>query len=347
MEDNKDYADSLIDMAETQEELDTAYLTKGVRGFVFMAQGEFRLDEILKHLNVKHPADIITVKIALQDLGFEGKIKPKNKNGVYLKTNINLEKMKRVENRTPDIDLWLPFNLHDKAVVIRGALIIVAGVSNSGKSAFLLNFTEKNKDKHKIRYVSSEWSNEERDIQLEDFGADIDEWDKKVDFYAKKDVSSSFDNYIDPENITIIDYFESYEDYGAIAGALRDISDKLTTGIAIVAMQKKAGHNHAYGGEGTVNRSQLYINIDFNELDPRKRIATIRKLKKARDRKYSIEHLSCEFEYDGKGRIVEQTGWGKIIEMKKHGKILEKYIQAEGWANQKVKEEEEAIEWAK
>jgi hypothetical protein len=346
MED-KEYTDMLLANAETEEEEISALIRGRVRGWVFMAKGKFKLFDMLKETGINTASDIVTAKIVIQDLEFEGVIKADKHNGVYVKTNITLDKMKRVENRTPDIDLWLPFNLHDKAVVIRGALIIVAGVSNSGKSAFLLNFTEKNKDKHKIRYVSSEWSNEERDIQLEDFGADIDEWDKKVDFYAKKDVSSSFDNYIDPENITIIDYFESYEDYGAIAGALRDISDKLTTGIAIVAMQKKAGHNHAYGGEGTVNRSQLYINIDFNELDPRKRIATIRKLKKAKDRKYSIEHLSCEFEYDGKGRIVDQTGWGKIIEMKQKGVLLEKYVQAEGWANQKVKEEEEAIEWAK
>ncbi|MCK5604490.1 hypothetical protein KAR91_21550 [Candidatus Pacearchaeota archaeon] len=345
--DDKEYVDFLLDTAETDEEKASALLTGKVRCWVIMAKGKFKLFDMFKELGISTANNIVIAKLAIQDLEFEGKIKADKHNGVYIKTNINLDKMKRVENRTPDIDLWLPFKLHEKAVIIRGALIIVAGVSNSGKSAFLLNFTEKNKDKHKIRYISSEWSNEERDIQLEDFGANIDEWDDKVDFYAKKDISSSFDNYIDPENITIIDYFESYEDYGSIAGALRDISDKLTTGIAIVAMQKKAGHSHAYGGEGTVNRSQLYINIDFNELDPRRRIATIRKLKKAKDRKYSIEHLSCEFEYDNKGRIIEQTNWGKIVEMKQKGQLVEKYIQSEHWANQKPKEEEEPIEWSR
>ena len=346
MED-KEYTDMLLDMTETEEEKRVTLLTKRVGCWLALAKGKFKISDIYREMGITSADDMLTVKLAIQDLEFEGVIKADKHNGVYVKTSINLDKMKKVENRTPDIDLWLPFKLHEKAVIIRGALIIVAGVSNSGKSAFLLNFTEKNKDKHKIRYISSEWSNEERDIQLEDFGADIDEWDEKVDFYAKKDVSSSFDNYIDPENITIIDYFESYEDYGSIAGALRDISDKLTTGIAIVAMQKKAGHTHAYGGEGTVNRSQLYINIDFNELDPRRRIATIRKLKKAKDRKYSIEHLSCEFEYDNKGRIVEQTDWGKIVEMKQKGQLVEKYVQAENWANQKHKEEEESIEWSR
>ena len=65
-------------------------------------------------------------------------------------------------------------------------LILVTGVSNAGKSAFFLNFTEMNKDKHEIRYVSSEWDNEERDAQLRDFGVDIDEWDNDVDFYYKE-----------------------------------------------------------------------------------------------------------------------------------------------------------------
>jgi hypothetical protein len=339
MED-KEYTDSLLASAETEEEEHHAHLVKKVRGWVYMAKGKFKIHDLLKETGISSADDIFHAKYAVQDLEMEGVVKADKHNGVYIKTNITLDKMKRVENRKPDIDLWLPFKLHEKVVVIRGALIIVAGVSNAGKSATFLNITENNKDKHDIRYVSSEWSNEERDIQLEDFGADIDAWDSKVDFFAKKDINSSFDNYIDPEKLNIIDYYENYSGYEKVAGDLRDIADKLTTGIAIVGMQKKSGMTHGYGGEGTVNRAQLYINLDINELDPRKRIATIRKLKKAKDRKYSIEHLSCEFEYDGKGRIVEQTGWGKIVEMKQKGVLMEKYVQAESWANQKPKEKE-------
>lgn len=345
MED-KEYTDSLLAIAETEEEKASALLTGKVRCWVVMAKGKFRLSDMYKEMGIVSSGDILTAKLAIQDLEFEGKIKADKLNGVYIKINISLDKMKRVENRSPDLDLWLPFGLHEKAVVIRGSLIIVAGVSNSGKSATFLNFVEHNMNNHDIRYLSSEWSNEERDIQLEDFGVDVDEWDKKVDFYEKKDVTSSFDNYIDPEKINVIDYYEKYDNYGAIPGDLRDISDRLTTGIAIVGMQKQAGMSHGYGGEGTVNRSQLYINIDRNEIDPRKRIITVRKLKKAKDRRYSIEHLSCEFEFNEKGRIVDQTDWGKIVEVKGKGGVLqEKYIQAEGWANQKPKEEEEAIRW--
>lgn len=331
---------------EELERLDI--LDERIREWIDQAYGEFRANDIIRDLAIIKSDDISYLKIELKNLCSWGKIKEnKKKNGVYKKLDITLDKMKRVENRQPPIDIWLPFGLNEKVIVTRGSLIIVSGVTNSGKSATFLNLTEKNKDKHKIRYVSSEWSNEDRDIQLEDFGADIDEWDEKVDFFAKKDVTSSFDNYIDPENITIIDYFESYDDYGKIAGDLRDIADKLTTGVAIVALQKKIGSKHGYGGEGTANRAQLYINIDRNELDPRKRIVTIQKLKKATDRRYNIEYLSCEFEFNDKGRIVEQTGWGKIIEMKQKGVLVEKYIQAEHWANQKPKEEEEPIEWSR
>jgi hypothetical protein len=346
MED-KEYTDNLLAAADTEEAQIEALIIKKVRGWIFMAKGKFKLFDMLKETGITHADDIVNAKLAIQDLEMEGIIKADKHNGIYVKINISLEKMKRIKNRRPPLDLWLPLGLHEKVVVTRGSLIIIAGVTNAGKSAWFLNFTEKNKDKHKIRYVSSEWTNEERDGHLEDFGVDVDEWDEKVDFYAKKDIASSFDNYVDPDNITIIDYLESYDDYAGIPGALRDIADKLVDGIAIVAIQKKAAMTHGYGGEGTANRAQLYINIDKNELDFRKRIATIRKLKKAKDRKYSIEHLSCEFEYDGKGRIVDQTGWGKIIEMKQKGVLMEKYVQAEGWANQKVKEEEEAIEWAK
>jgi hypothetical protein len=337
------------DLAAENEAIDRIEHLEGkVSLWVLQAHGEFRLSEIVKDLGITSSDDVSGLKDALYGLCCAGKIKEnKKKNGVYRKLDIELNKMKRVENRPLPMDLIWPLKLHERVITNIGSLIVVAGIPNSGKSCFFLNFADMNKDKYKIRYVSSEWTNAERDEQLESFGADIDEWDSKIDFYAKKDVTSSFDNYIDPENITIIDYFESYDDYAGIAGALRDIADKLTTGIAIVGLQKKIGAAHGSGGEGTKNRAQLYINIDRNELDPRKRIATITKLKKATDRKYSIEHLSCEFEYSDKGRMVEQTGWGKIVEMKQKNVLVEKYIQVERWANQKPKEEEEPISWTR
>jgi len=303
--------------------------------WVDLAHGEFRLADITRDLNCQNnPAEIEMLKVVLRKLCHYGGIKQhKSRNGVFLKVGANLDKMQRVKNRRQPLDLWLPLGLHQKAVIIPGSLIIVAGISNAGKSTFMLNFTERNMERHKIRYISSEWTNEERDIHLEDFGANIDEWDKRVDFIAKKNTSEAFESYIDPEIINIIDYFESYDSYAAIAGELRDIADALDGGIAIVAMQKKAGAAHGYGGEGTVNRSQLYINLDINETDPHKRIATIRKLKKATVRKYNIERLSCEFEYDDKGRIVNQTGWGKVMEVKSKGELLDKYIEVKKWAN--------------
>ncbi|MEE9354237.1 MAG: hypothetical protein V3U75_01470 [Methylococcaceae bacterium] len=312
--------------------------------WIDLAHGTFKINDMIRELNYSDRNEIEESKIAIKRLLHAGYLKEhKTQNGSYTKIEANMVKMKRVENKKPHVDLWWPLDLHEKVVIIPGSLIIIAGVSNAGKSAFMLNFVEKNMNNHKIRYVSSEWSNEERDTHLEDFGANIDEWDSRVDFFAKKDTSMSFDNYIDPDSINIIDYFESYDNYGAIAGELRDISDRLKNGIAIVAMQKKSGAGNAYGGEGTVNRSQLYVNIDFNETDFNKRIATIRKLKKATNRKYNIERLSCEFEYDDKGRIVKKTGWGKIIEIKSKGILDEKYIQAEAWANHE--KEDEVMAW--
>jgi hypothetical protein len=312
--------------------------------WIDLAHGTFRLNDLVNELKYSGRDEIVEVKIAIKRLLHAGHLKEhKTINGSYTKTDIDMVKMQRVKEKSPPIDLWWPLDLHDKVVTIPGSLVIVAGVSNAGKSSFMLNFVEKNMNKHKIRYISSEWSNEERDTHLEDFGVSIDEWDSKVDFFAKKDTTLPFDNYIDPDSINIIDYFENYDNYGGIAGELRDISDKLGKGIAIVAMQKKTGSDSAYGGEGTISRSQLYINIDFNETDYSKRIATIRKLKKATKRKLNIERLSCEFEYDDNGRILKQTGWGKIIEIKSKGILDEKYIKAEEWANQK--KEDEVMSW--
>lgn len=332
-------ADMRVASALEQTNSNIADNKSRIREWVSQAMGQFRIDDLLRQTGNVLPGQMLTARLELQTLCEEGILAAdRSRNGYYRKIEVEMEKMVRVKNKKKPYDIWLPLGLHNKAVIIPGSLIIVAGSSNAGKSAFFLNLTEKNMDTHKIRYVSSEWSNEERDVQLEDFGADIDEWDSKVNFFSKKDVTSSFDNYVDPDNITIIDYYESYNDYAAIAGDLRDIADKLKGGIAIVGMQKKASMTHGYGGEGTVNRSQLYINIDINESDPRKRIATIRKLKKATDRKYSIERLSCEFEYGNKGRIENQGEWGKIIELKEKGRDPVKKIHPERWANKEISE---------
>lgn len=328
-------ADIKVDSALRRAGTNEGEIKSRVRQWVDEASGTFRIEGMWNQLCFTHPDQKSLSRAVLRELCEEKVLASSGTHdGVYKKISIVLEKMRRVGEVSKEVEIWLPFGLHHKFVVRPGTLILVAGVSNAGKSAFFLNFTEMNKDNHDIRYVSSEWEAEERDAQLRDFGVDIDEWDERVDFYYKKDTEISFDNYIKPDGITLIDYYECYEEMFNAGRDMRNIADKLKTGVAIVGLQKHPSSTHGYGGAQTAFRSQLYINIDTNEDDPTKKIVSIVKLKKPRgDRRFNIEHLCCQFEYDEHGRICNQGQWGKMVEEKIKGQPPTKHIEPSRWAN--------------
>jgi hypothetical protein len=65
-----------------------------------------------------------------------------------------------------------------------------------------------------------------------------------------------------PDAINIIDFLEIHNEFYRISEYIRQIFDKLTTGVATIAIQKNKGAEWGLGGQRTIEKARLAINLN-------------------------------------------------------------------------------------
>lgn len=183
---------------------------------------------------------------------------PKNNKLVrYVNANVRKIDFKSATKRTP-LDIKFPFQIEQYFNIYSGNIVVVAGAPDAGKTGWILNFIRLNQDKHAIFYQCSEMDKEELASRLMNFeGIELDDWT----FEAEKR-SGNFADVIRPDCINIVDYMELTEDVYMVADYLKAIHEKLESGIAIVALQKKIGAHLGRGAEFSLEKPRLYLSMD-------------------------------------------------------------------------------------
>lgn len=166
-----------------------------------------------------------------------------------------------------------PFGIERLALLHPKNIAVIAGVQNAGKTAIALNLAWLNKDRFKIRYLSSEMGATELKGRLKKFSVPLSEW-KGIDF---KERSSNFSDAIDPDALNILDYLEIADAFWKIAEDMRRIYEKLRKGVAVVCLQKTAGKDAGRGGDFGLEKPRLYLNLDPDPPDGA--VLSIRKAK--------------------------------------------------------------------
>lgn len=299
-----------------------------VTDYVKQAEGTFSLREIADHLNLHKSSEKKEVKRTLLELCRVEDIKPvSGRDGFYKKINKVLDKINWQDAKVEHLPLDLPLNLCDKVVVQPGSIIVIAGVSNAGKSGFLLEIANKNRDKFVTDYYASEWSDSGLRDRLENFGEPMDSWNT-INFF---DRSSDFVDVVKPNGLSIIDFLEVHEDFFRVGAILQGIREKLDRGVCIVAMQKSPGSQFGKGGHTTIEKPLLYLTIDDG-------ILTVEKLKQPPKGVKNINGLSINYRYGKGGRLLVDGFWGRKEKKKCFGKPDITVIQPVYWANDEYKE---------
>jgi hypothetical protein len=164
-----------------------------VRDYVFGTEEDFNRTFLVKEMgfwdNLGHREAAYKALTRLKD---EGIITNVGRRGYYRKIEGEAEKINFMEAKPEDY--WKaewPFRLHNLVKIFPRNLVVVAGATNAGKTAFLLEFCRRNAGKKgmKIRYISTEMNDVELRQRLEYYAADtgefykpLEEWNEQIDF---------------------------------------------------------------------------------------------------------------------------------------------------------------------
>ena len=235
-------------------------LAQAIRDFIGRTQGTFSTTQLDNELGIVGRAKG-NRRVILWRLTEEGLIESV-KTGYYRVREASLPDMEWQNADTASgLDIKLPFEIHNLVEIYPKNILVIAGSTNAGKTAYLLNFVKDNMQRWDIHYFTSELSEQELKKRISKFGDGID-WR----FHAHER-NSNFDGVIIPDAINIIDYLEPPSgEYYAIGDQIAAIHSRLTAGIAFIAIQKKGKTELGRGAEFSEERARLYLSMDPGKL---------------------------------------------------------------------------------
>jgi len=167
------------------------------------------------------------------------------------------------------VQIWLPWDLSDFAVISEGEIILIAGDPNAGKTAALLNIARYNMHRWDVHYLSTEISKgkfKRRAYKFDDVAHE--KW--KVKFYYQPPIVDTITG--GRNKLWIVDYIELYNNFWEVGQILADIHKKLDGGILVAAVQKNPNSGVGIGGIFTQFKPALSIGLSHG-------VAKITKLK--------------------------------------------------------------------
>jgi len=232
-----------------------------VRQWVEKAEpGEFHHEEVFRDLALS-PEHKDAARAALQRMATKRDLieRAGKKRGWYRRIDDSIERIDFRNASGAEYAIKLPFNLHLWVKLYPKEIIVIAGTKDAGKSAFSLNLIHDNMEEREVYYFSNEFSDSNLKDRLLQFGRDLNEW--KFHAIAR---SQDFQDVIKPEALNICDYLDVPE--GLQPYEMNRLIDKiyrrLTTGSAVICLQKRQGSEWAVGAGSTAERARLYINLD-------------------------------------------------------------------------------------
>jgi len=205
----------------------------------------------------------------------------------------------KTKNSTGFFDIRYPFSLEKYVKTPRRSISVLGGSPQAGKTAFVHNLIALNVNTNRIILFDSENSDAELEERLNKHEGYLDWPDDLV-----RSRSADFDDVIEPDALNIIDYLEAPENIWEIRTLLRNIRDKLTTGVAFINLQKPEGRDLPYGKDWAKQLPRLVLSMEGG-------ILKILKGKSWADREVNPDGLRFSFKLVGGEKFVNIQSLGK------------------------------------
>ena len=159
----------------------------------------------------------------------------------------------------------LPLGLDQYVLIYPGDLIVVAGATNAGKTAFFLDLVQLNWHLFPVKYLTSELSENRLTLRLRRFcevhGTSLDDWEQHVDFRSR---NSNFAPVLNPAGLNVVDYLEIYKDFQEVGMPIKEIfrCQQGQPGVTFMGLQMKHGNVLGRGRALTMEKPFLYLTLD-------------------------------------------------------------------------------------
>lgn len=280
---------------------ETISLTDEINTWIEQHTGEILINDIYRDLNLMDKSQKANVRKIIQRFTENKTLKPdKKRSGCYHKINNSSEVIDWEHADLTEVPMSYPLELEKLFITLKRTVIVVAGVSDAGKTAFLMQCAALNAGrKLPIKYFSSEMGDAELRFRIDRTDIPKEVW-KLIDFRERYE---DFAEGIDPDAINIIDYIEIFENTYLIGKYIKDVFDKLKNGIAIIAIQKDPKKEQGVGSMFSMHKSRLYVNIDYEQLQ-------IVKCKNKRYMESNIRGQKIKFKIN-RGLLESTSDWFK------------------------------------
>ena len=159
------------------------------------------------------------------------------------------------------------FGIEDFVEVFPGGMILVTGRSNFGKTVIALSIMGENLDLMRATLMGSEYTASDGKIspmfKRRMKRMNWVEWMKDGEpRFQLLPVGGDYEDYIEPDQLNIIDWISLNGEYYLIDRVMKSIKDRVGNGVAVVVLQKNKDAEFGEGGERTVRYADVELRID-------------------------------------------------------------------------------------
>ncbi len=235
-----------------------------IKAWIQASPGEFSIRDLDYDLGITEPdkklyrTKILEKFVAEKIISREGK-----RRGVYRPYKKDLETMDFMNAKDNFLPIWLPMDISKMVGIMPGNIIILAGEYNAGKTAVMLNMIKYNMNKFNVHYFNSEMGSGELKSRLSKFNdISLSQW--KFNAYSR-DTDFADVVFQGEKSLNIIDFLEVHDEFYQVGEKIKQIHSALNGGVAVIAIQRNKGSEHGLGGNRTMEKARLVVNVEPNK----------------------------------------------------------------------------------
>jgi hypothetical protein len=232
-----------------------------VEQWIALSDTAFTNRMIWQELGIDCSEDKHHLKVILNRLKKKGIIQSSGEDGRWRKVDDTAEELNWWDvDPNVTLPLEFPFELENLVELFPKSVVIVAGASNAGKTAFCYNTIALNMHKFPVDLYNNETSPEQMNKRFAPLMIPRPPPFKTFQRYDR------YQDIIDPDHLSVIDYLAVDSDFYMIGAEISAIWKKLNKGVAVIALQKPPGRDDAFGGSMVRNRASLYVTLDKDRM---------------------------------------------------------------------------------